>query len=359
MRTYPCTCGSVLFFDNTSCENCGSIVGFCPACRTIAPLHGNDETGWRCGRAECGARLARCYNYRVEQVCNRCVLWPADQPTPRETLCDCCRHNRTIPNLSIPGNREKWALLEAAKRRLFHQLDLLGLPRGTAADGFELPLVFDFKQDMSLGEGTTDSGSPWFEEVVQTGHANGVITINVREADDVERERIRQQFNEPHRTLIGHFRHEIAHYYWQLLVQGKRDAQFNAIFGDPHAEPYEQTIKRHYEQGPPENWDETYCSAYASMHPWEDFAETFTLYLEMVGTLESAAASGLMPEPVPLDDLNQMIVAYGRLGLAVNEINRSMGMGDVLARPIAPPVIEKLRFVHELVQETRMACVGE
>ena len=183
MRTFPCTCGNTLYFDNTLCLGCGSAVGWCPSCSAIAPLMpGETEGSWQCG--QCGAVLALCHNYAVEAVCNRCV-----QNGETGALCDCCVHNEIIPDLGIAGHRERWAELEAAKRRVFYTLDLLNLPRGWPGGGDLLPLTFDFKADAlpDVGLWRPMAGT----SKVYTGHADGKITINVKEADTVEREKLR------------------------------------------------------------------------------------------------------------------------------------------------------------------------
>ena len=171
---------------------------------------------------------------------------------PRQPLCDCCRFNVTIPDLTVAGNLQKWYRLEAAKRRLFYDLGELGLPYGTAADGIEPPLSFDFKADV-IPKATFGAASAAAERVY-TGHANGRITINIREADDVEREKLRVDLGEAQRTLIGHFRHEIGHYYWDMLVKGRREDEFIAVFGDHNSPTYAEALERHYQEGPPADW---------------------------------------------------------------------------------------------------------
>jgi len=57
---------------------------------------------------------------------------------------------------------------------------------------------------------------------VLTSHCNGLITLNIAEADDAERERRRVKFHEPYRTLLGHLRHEVAHYYWDRLIANSK-----------------------------------------------------------------------------------------------------------------------------------------
>ena len=296
-----------------------------------------------CGRSKCGAVLIKCHNYAVEQVCNRMT-----EKNAPEGLCDYCRLNDVIPDLSVGGNRDKWRHLEKAKRRLLYLLDFLGLPYGRPEDGVEPPLSFDFKSDLgSVGE---PSWGPEGERVL-TGHAQGKITINIREADPVEREKARVSLGEPQRTLIGHFRHEIGHYYWQMLVEGRRGDDFRACFGDYINPTYEEARQRYYRDGPVADWSLRFISAYASMHPWEDFAETFATYLDVFSVLDVANTTGLEngedPRKAPLEET---LSRYIELGVAINEINRSMGLTDLVPEVFVPAAIDKLKFVHRLVR---------
>jgi hypothetical protein len=200
-----------------------------------------------------------------------------------------CQLNRTIPHLETPGNLLRWQRLEAAKHRLVYGLLRFGLPLTSRAEDPQAGLAFDF---------LADSG-PAFRENAQamTGHSQGLITINIAEADDAERERHRQDMAEPYRTLLGHFRHEIGHYYWERLVRGGTWLEpFRALFGDERQD-YGAGLERHYAAGPRPDWSQRFVSAYAGMHPWEDWAETWAHYLHIVDTLETANAFGLRVHP--------------------------------------------------------------
>jgi len=359
MRTFNCLCGETLFFDNTRCISCEREAGFCPACQNIVSLIPADDGEYRCGNPACCASLAKCGNYVQERVCNRCIV----MPSTGGSLCDCCRYNAIIPNLSIGDNRAKWRRLEAAKRRLFYHLDLLGLPRGGVSEGFNPPLSFEFKEDtgaMCAGDEYDNSEMLNAHEVVMTGHFKGKITINLREADPLERERLRVQFGELNRSLIGHFRHEIGHYYWELFVRGQREDAFKAVFGDHNQPTYAEALQAYYQRGPHANWTQHFASAYASMHPWEDFAETFTAYLEMIATLDTAKSMGIARmnefDAIPSEDLESMCQVYARVGIAFNELNRTMGLKDVLTRPLTRAVIEKMRYVHTLIAEVSVTA---
>ncbi|MGE3315860.1 MAG: putative zinc-binding metallopeptidase [Planctomycetaceae bacterium] len=344
MRTFQCSCRNPVFFDNSQCLACGKELGFCPVCQNLVDLRPDERNAFRCGNPGCGTGLLKCDNYALHNVCNRCVPESAGEGA----LCDCCRFNDTIPDLSVPGNLQKWGRLEAAKRRLFYDLCLLSLPYGQTADQIDPPLTFDFKADIVPDHRSWRSIGR--SEKVFTGHANGRITINIREADDVEREKARISFGEAQRTLIGHFRHEIGHYYWDQLVKGRREEECRTIFGDHDNPSYADAIETYYQQGPPADWPTRFISAYAAMHPWEDFAETWATYLDMVSTLDTMnnlQSDAGLPHDAPIE---QLVARYQKLGVLLNEINRGVGLLDVVPEVFVPPVIEKLRFIQHLVE---------
>ena len=194
-----------------------------------------------------------------------------------------------------------------------------------------------------------------------TGHDRGLITLNLSEADDSQRERQRHAMGEPYRTLLGHFRHEIAHYYWDRLISNSPSIdEFRRVFGDERQD-YGQALQQHYANGAPNNWPENFVTSYASSHPWEDFAETWAHYFHIVDTLESANAFGMRVRPrvaqgadlstaVDFDPHNatmeRIIDSWLPLTFAVNSINRSMGLSDLYPFVLGPTVIVKLAFVH-------------
>lgn len=242
-----------------------------------------------------------------------------------------------------------WRRLEVAKRRLLYTLDLLRLPYGRAQDGIDPPLAFDFKAD------TTTKPRWWWslgkEERVYTGHAQGRITINVREADTVEREKARVLFQEAHRTVIGHFRHEIAHYYWQMLIEDVCETEFKAVFGDHESPSYSDAQKRYYKDGPSADWQASFVSAYATMHPWEDFAESFATYLDMVSVLDTAMHMKVAESCDPISaTLPDMVKRYASLGVVLNEMNRAMGLIDLVPEVFGGAITSKLQYVHDLVR---------
>jgi len=346
MKLFACQhCGQPLYFENTRCESCGHSLGYLPPKETVTALEQIDG-GWR-ALAEPAGRYRSCAN-TVHGVCN--WLIEADSP---EQYCQACRYNRTIPDLSFQQNLQNWRKVETAKHRLFYTLLRLNLPLVGRTEDPERGLGFDF---------LVATGGP-----VMTGHDNGLITINLAEADDALRERARQNLAEPYRTLLGHFRHEIAHYYWdRLIVHSPKLEQFRAVFGDERRD-YGAARRANYTEGPALDWQERYVTSYASSHPWEDFAETWAHYLHMVDTLETASAFGIGIRPrmansdnnlatvVDFDphhaDMERIVASWLPLTFAMNSINRSMGQPDLYPFVLGPAVIVKLSFIHDCLRE--------
>jgi hypothetical protein len=255
-------------------------------------------------------------------------LFPLPSP-PKKASAKACRPNDFIPDLTIDGNRERWSKLELAKRRLLVQLDELHLKYAPEDVGDEQPLVFDFK-----------ASTP--EDQILTGHADGRITINITEADTVERERVRKQMHEPHRTLIGHMRHEVGHYSWMTLVEGKCEDAFNAVFGDYQNPPYADALKKYYETETAPDWQARFVSVYATAHPWEAFAETWGFYFEMWAVLMTMHhhLPAFAADPYTLT-IAGLTSTYQQLGIFFNEVNRTMGLKDLVPEIISPEVTKK------------------
>ncbi len=347
MKLFECqNCGQPLYFENTRCESCGLRLGYLPERETITALEQADGV-WRALAAPEG--LCRFCANAQHDVCNWLIA--ADHA---ETFCAACRHNRTIPDLSQPQNAARWRKIELAKHRLFYTLLKLRLPLTTRPEDPN-GLAFDF---LAVPKGPT-AAPP-----VMTGHASGLITLNLAEADDSERERARHDMGEPYRTLLGHFRHEISHYYWDRLVAGTPSIEeFRQLFGDERQD-YTTALQTYYATGPAPDWPEKYVTAYASAHPWEDFAETWAHYFHMVDTLETAGAFGLRLRPkvaksadlstvIDFDphvaEMHRIIDAWLPLTFAVNSINRSMGLPDLYPFILGPAVIWKLTFIHDRI----------
>jgi hypothetical protein len=275
------------------------------------------------------------------------------------SLCTACAITHTIPDLTIAANREAWLKLETAKRRLLFDLLRLKLPWMSKRVDAERGLEFKFLSDIVTVNGDRSR--------VLTGHDNGLITINVAEADDLQREAQRLRHHEPFRTVLGHFRHEIGHYYWDRLIQGtQRLDSFRDLFGDERAD-YQEALKVHYEQGAPANWADNFISAYATTHPWEDWAESWAHVLHMVDALDTAHAVGLSVRPprgdepslaipaatsrVQIGDFDQLVSEWRALTYVLNNLTRGLGLADAYPFVLCDPVLSKLRFVCSTIQE--------
>lgn len=346
MKVFHCHhCRQLAFFENFSCVCCGRQLAWLPDRNELGSLDAAGDALWR--SAGPGAPTYRlCENYTKHNVCNWAI--PAERP---DQLCRSCRLTRVIPNLAEPGARESWYRLEAAKRRLVYTLIELNLPIASKADDPGSGLAFEFLADVP-GQGPT-----------LTGHDEGVIIINLAEANDAEREKRRLALHEPYRTLLGHFRHEIGHYYWDRLIRDSpRLEAFRNLFGDDRID-YNQALERHYRQGAPPDWSSRFVTAYASSHPWEDWAETWAHYLHITDTLETAIACGLSLRPTHPDEpvfepdpsapalrpFDTIIRDWFPLTYVLNNLNRGLGLADGYPFVLSTPAIEKLRFLHDTV----------
>jgi hypothetical protein len=352
MKLFHCDhCASALFFENVSCLHCGSPLAFLPdrlSMAAIEPVPEEDGLWRRRSKGRPSSRHYRlCANNTEQQACNFAV--PAADPNP---LCVCCRLTSILPDLSAPGNHERWYRIEVAKRRLFYTLARLGLVSVNPPNGERDGPVFQFLEDQP-------------GQQVMTGHCNGVITLNVAEADDDERVRRRLELHEPYRTLLGHLRHESGHYYWDGLIQDAgRQEEFRAVFGNEQAD-YSQSLQAYYAAGAPAGWQESYVSAYATAHPWEDWAETWAHYLHMVDLLETAASYNTRltvpgteeevdevtnPFETGPTDFDQLVEQWIPLTLLLNSLNRSLGQDDAYPFALSTAALDKLRFIHDLIQ---------
>ncbi len=337
----------MLYFENTRCVNCQSPLGFWAQSMNMTALVAQPNHIFAAYGQET-LRFRYCHN-ATHQACN----WLLTSDSAEE-FCEACQLNRTVPNLSHAPNLKLWRKLEVAKHRLIYSLMRLGLPIKSKEAHPDTGLAFDFLEDETLPSGS--------KRRILTGHADGLITINIDEADDALRVQTQQSMGERYRTLLGHFRHEVGHYYWNLIVWDTPYLNASrSLFGDDRQD-YSESLKRHYAQGAPEEWSTGFISAYASSHPWEDWAETWAHYLHMTDTLATAYAFGLRVSPRAGDDptLKATIdqdpyqtadfdLLYGQwlpLTTAMNSINRSMGQPDMYPFIIPTPVVKKLKYVH-------------
>lgn len=356
MKTFSCQCGNTLHFENSQCMVCGRKLGFVCEDLQLSAIEPAGEGRWLA--LSNGRQYRLCANYERYQTCNWLV--PADD---QQSYCFSCRLNRIIPNLSEPENTKLWYRIEVAKRRLVYTLFRLHLPVIDRSHDTKRGLAFEFMQD----EPRYDEFSNSITEVnrVMTGHHSGIITINIMEAEGSAREQIREQMNEGYRTLLGHFRHEIGHYYWQMLVNnGGQLEAFRSLFGDERQD-YQQALNNYYQQETASSWQDGFISAYASAHPWEDWAETWAHYLHMFDTLETANDIGFHIESessrasnnggtsdlssIKKSDFDALMNDWATLSIGLNALNRSMGLPDAYPFVLSAPALDKLRFVHELI----------
>lgn len=327
MKNFRCCCGQTLFFENTRCLNCDRKVGFDPLQMEMRAIPAGEDAA--------NPALRLCQNSADYNVCNWLVSDPED------SYCLSCKLNHTIPDLMVPERRRWWKSMEHAKRRLIYSLLGLGLPvqgKDTGSGG----LAFKFIEDQRTNPGV-------LEEHVNTGHDNGMITINIAEADHVRREITRQYTGELYRTLLGHFRHESGHYYFEQLVRNTSAIdRFRELFGDERQD-YGAALKNYYANKGTMVRDPDMISHYAQSHPLEDWAEVWAHYLHMVDTLETAGEYNMHQGSTHFDNIDDLMLKWSELTIMLNALNRSMGLEDAYPFTLSEQTMTKLRFVHDLI----------
>jgi hypothetical protein len=344
MRDFHCpNCGQRLAFENSECLSCGSKLGFSLDQMALLVIAKRAEDSDHAG-AVAAAEYQLCANLYVAE-CNWLV--PVNHPSG---LCESCSLTIERPNDYDTVGLAEFARAEAAKRRLVAELHELKLPITGRDQDPDDGLAFRLLSSAN--------------EKVITGHDNGLITLDLAEGDDVHREQLRVEMEEPYRTLLGHFRHEVGHYYFYRLVRSPESlARFKELFGDPNAD-YQAALDRHYNEGAPEGWSETFVSSYATMHAAEDWAETFAHYLHIRDTLDTSASCGLAPAAATFDRpplgpsaFPTIIEMWLPLSWSLNMVNRSMGHDDLYPFVLPPAVLDKMQFVHTVIEEVT-AAVG-
>ena len=379
-RAFVCRCGRPVFFGNSECLACHTPLGYEPQRQQLLALQAATPDGegtaaplWReAGTTGDAPLYLRCANLDSAAACNWLLPAPPGEQGAEgaegaqsgqggqggqgaAALCRCCRLTRTLPDLRTENGALWWGRIEQAKRRLVSSLIGLKLPvRSKLGEDPQHGLAFDLLQ--------AAPGAP----PVHTGHADGVITIDVQEADDARREARRTALAEPYRTLLGHLRHETGHYYWQRLVQhGRWLKPWRAEFGDERQD-YAAALRAHYERGAPADWNQRFVSAYASSHPWEDWAETWAHYLQLVDTLDTARSFGIEAAQVALDyerfgaealsaadaggaAFLQRVNSWTELTGVLNELSRSSGVADFYPFVLSVPAVRKLHLVQRVI----------
>lgn len=333
MKRFTCpTCAKEVHFRNQSCVNCGTLLGF-------------DANAMRMSAV--GPDVVLCANANGAG-CN----WLAVVAKPG-SFCLACQHNHIVPDARMAGNTVRWREVELAKRKLIYGLIRWNLPRPTRAQDPNLGLAFDFLADRQGPHGVTQ---------VMTGHQSGLITINIAESDEDVRVARRTAMDEPYRTLIGHMRHEVGHFYWAMLVEGGPHIdRFRDLFGDERAD-YATALQRHYDNGAPAGWQQSHISAYATSHPWEDFAETWAHWMHIADGIETAAAYAMSLDGRPVTEdayaaikVQPVIEAWVPVTVALNNMNRAMGQPDLYPFVLNKPVMAKLQFINDLIHDAKIA----
>ena len=350
MRAFTCdNCGQIVFFENDLCLACRAPLGYVHERRelvALAPSGPSDlveisrpAQSWR----RCATAALTGCNWLVAPEIGG--------------LCESCVLTRTRPRDGDVEGLAELLRAESAKRWLVFQLAEVGLPL--------------FARDHATGTGVAFDLLSSAEVRVVTGHDDGVITLDLAEADSEHREHLRLQMSEPYRTVLGHFRHEIGHFYWPILVN-RPDLldECRDLFGDDRAD-YGEAMQRHYENShrSDTSWQQDHISRYATMHPFEDWAETFAHYLHILDTLQTAESFGLTTDagpgvrhtqrppgqatrPYGSTTFGQVIDLWLELSCALNQVNRSMGHKDLYPFVLSPTVVRKLAFVDRLVSGT-------
>jgi hypothetical protein len=354
-RTYRCRCKRLVFFRNSRCLSCQSELGYEPHLGKIFPLTPAPEPGtWQLAGGARARYYRRCANLETPAACNWLVRLGANGAA--NNLCISCRLNRTIPDLSVADNGVLWGHIETAKRRVISSLIALELPVASRiGEDPERGLAFDILKP-----------SPGSQ--VMTGHKDGIITLNLEEADDARREQIRTAMHEPYRTLVGHFRHELGHYYWYRLIEGSSwQNGFRELFGDETAD-YGAALGKYHAQGPPPDWPARFVSAYAASHPWEDWAETWAHFMHMMDGLGTAASFGVnaregdwefdrftpealyRPDDPGAPDFLGFLNSWVELTAVMNELSRGMGQPDLYPFALPRATVGKLQFIDTVVR---------
>lgn len=339
MKRYRCSCGAELFFENDSCMECGRDIGFDPVNLSLFPLDYLPREGYVKQRgADTGITYRPCEHEGRESLGCNWLLRLEDT----NNQCLSCRLTRTIPIQNSETNLRRWRILESSKRRLIYNLLNHGLKFENRMQNPQYGLAFDFLEDKRSNPSVID-------DHIYTGHKDGIITLNAFEADPEVRVSVRESMNERYRTILGHFRHEIGHYYFDRLIMNSDWIKyFINTFGNP-GQNYQEALDRYYKNGPRWDWEHYHISSYASMHPLEDWAETWAHYLHMCDTLETALSFGMVDVNLRSDDFQNIKNRWMELTITMNALTRSVGKPDAYPFVIKKNVVDKLHFVHRVV----------
>jgi hypothetical protein len=376
MKTFKCDCKDhqILFFESSVCIACERVVGLDDKFDNVEPYDLDETSGQYFKALDPEIRYQKCDNHADYKTCTGMVNLNTFVPVEGEdeVLCFACRFNDTIPDLSIVEHIPLWKKMEAAKRRALYTLKSMKLPLATIAQNPDSGLSFDFTTDRDVSDHF--ASRLMNQDTVFTGHDCGHITINLAEADEVARSHTKLAMGEKYRTLLGHFRHELGHYYFDKLIAGspQKHALCKQYFGDDELS-YKDAMDKHYKGGAPENWRDSYISEYATMHPYEDWAETWSHYMHIMDTLQTAknfsitgSTIGNAEETEEVEDLTlpqdayffsaqtsitNILDTWMDFAIILNSLNRSMGMSDAYPFVLTQPVRTKLSFIHHAIHD--------
>lgn len=376
MKTFKCSCkdNHILFFESSSCVACERVVGLDDNFDKVEPYELDEESGQYYKSKQPSIRYQKCDNNADYKVCNGMVNMNTFVPVPDkdEVLCFACRFNETIPDLSVVEHIPLWKKMEAAKRRALFTLKALSLPLRNISQDPEGGLSFDFTADRDVNDNFVSK--LYGQDTVFTGHDCGHITINLAEANEVARSHTKLAMGEQYRTLLGHFRHELGHYYFDVLIADspKKHALCKQYFGDDELD-YQESLKKHYKDGAPESWRNNFISEYATMHPYEDWAETWAHYMHIIDTLETAknfsitgSTKSCVTDTGEVGELNlpqgayffssqtsitSILDTWMDFSIILNSLNRSMGMNDAYPFVLSQAVRTKLSFIHHAIHD--------
>jgi hypothetical protein len=365
MKTSHCNCVGhpTIFFESTSCNACGKLVGITDDFDKARSFEINSGTGLYYLAESPAVFYKKCSNYSEHAVCNGMVqVGLTDKAGKPVQLCFGCRFNEVIPNLEVLEHIPLWQKMEMGKRRALYTLKSLGLSLVGRAEQPESGLEFNFLVDSDAKDHFT-SPLPDHEKIL-TGHDNGKITINLAEADDVARTKTRMELGEQYRTILGHFRHELGHYFFDqiIAVDDEKHKLCKLYFGDDE-QSYEESLERHYKEGPPPTWRNSFISEYATMHPWEDWAETWAHYMHITDALETLRDADIPlykvvgqtapgKSSITQGPFGESLDAWMKLSVVLNSLNRSMGLQDAYPFVLTAPVRDKLTFIHHAIHNS-------
>jgi hypothetical protein len=376
MKTFKCDCKGhqILFFESNSCAACKRVVGLDDNLDKVEPYDLDEESGQYFKVSQPEVRYQKCDNHADYKTCTGMVNLNTfvSVEGEYEVLCFACRFNETIPDLSIVEHIPLWKKMEAAKRRALYTLQSLNLPLQNISQNPDSGLSFDFTTDRDVNDHFVSTLKN--QEAVFTGHDSGHITINLAEADEVARSHTKLAMGEKYRTLLGHFRHELGHYYFDKLIASspKKHALCKQYFGDDELS-YTEAMDKYYKEGAAENWRDEYISEYATMHPYEDWAETWSHYMHIMDTLETAKNFSITGSTIsnaeqteelgeltlPQDayffsaqtSITNILDTWMDFAIILNSLNRSMGMSDAYPFVLTPSVRTKLAFIHYAIHD--------